>query len=125
AAFHAAEQLEYATDPAVRSVLSTIALDEARHAELAWRTVAWALREGGADVKRAIVEAFAAAEQCLFQARLGMASIPIESERLAAHGRPHPDNLHAALCRTLQQVIVPCAKALLADPTDGPIAATV
>ncbi len=41
-------------DPVVRKVLTTIADDEERHAELAWRTVAWALRAGGDDVRDAI-----------------------------------------------------------------------
>ncbi len=43
AALEAREALEYAQEPAVRAALETIARDEARHAELAWRTVAWAL----------------------------------------------------------------------------------
>ena len=46
AAVQAAEQLARAEDPAVRAALAKIAEDEARHAALAWRTVAWALRAG-------------------------------------------------------------------------------
>jgi hypothetical protein len=45
AAIEAAEQLAHASDPVVRSVLSRISEDETRHAELAWRFVAWALEQ--------------------------------------------------------------------------------
>jgi hypothetical protein len=45
AAIEAAEQLAHASDPAVKGVLSRISEDETRHAELAWRFVAWALEQ--------------------------------------------------------------------------------
>ena len=45
-------------DPVVRDVLASLAEDEARHAELAWRAVAWAVRAGGAPVRRAVAAAF-------------------------------------------------------------------
>jgi hypothetical protein len=38
----------FAEDPAVRQVLAKIAVDEARHAELAWRILEWALAERAA-----------------------------------------------------------------------------
>src|SRR5262249_21588545 len=41
-------------DEGVRAVLSRIADDEERHAELAFRTVAWAARAGGEPVARAL-----------------------------------------------------------------------
>lgn len=40
--------------PALRGVLERIAEDEERHAELAWRTLAWALAAGGAEVRAAL-----------------------------------------------------------------------
>src|SRR6185369_6085591 len=46
-------------DPIVRDLLSRIADDEERHAELAWRTVAWALTAGGAPVRDALTAAAA------------------------------------------------------------------
>ncbi len=52
-------ELEQTTDPAVRAVLSRIIEDETRHAELAWQTVAWALRVGGPEVREAVAAAFA------------------------------------------------------------------
>jgi hypothetical protein len=48
-------------DPVVRDVLEAIADDEERHAELAWKTVAWALRAGGGEVRDAIATAAGAA----------------------------------------------------------------
>jgi hypothetical protein len=50
---------ELATEPEVRAELGAIARDEAEHAVLSYRIVAWALRVGGADVRAAVVGAFA------------------------------------------------------------------
>jgi hypothetical protein len=61
AAILAAEQLEKASDTAVREALAMIAADEARHAELAWRVVAWAIEAGGDRVRAAVAAAFEAA----------------------------------------------------------------
>jgi hypothetical protein len=58
AAIEAAEKLALETDPTVQRVLAEIAEDEARHAELAWSTVAWALRTGGTEVRAAVQAAF-------------------------------------------------------------------
>ncbi|HEX9296687.1 MAG TPA: ferritin-like domain-containing protein [Polyangiaceae bacterium] len=51
AAIEAAEALQHASDPAIRAVLSRIADDETRHAELAWRFLRWAIADGGADIR--------------------------------------------------------------------------
>lgn len=48
------------TDPAVAAVLRRVADDELRHAELAFRFVAWAVRSGGPRVASAVARAFAA-----------------------------------------------------------------
>ncbi len=47
-------------DLEVRAILTRIAEDEERHAELAFRTVAWALGTGGDEVARGLDEALAA-----------------------------------------------------------------
>ena len=49
-----AEQSRTTSDPALRELLATMARDEERHAELAWRIVAWTLRTGGAEVARVL-----------------------------------------------------------------------
>jgi hypothetical protein len=109
AALQAAEQLAEATDPTVRAALAQIADDEARHAELAWRTVAWALRTGGAPVHAAVSAVFA--RLC------GSRSTPLEETAdgdLAAHGRLSPARLAAVADHASAQVIGPSARALLA-----------
>jgi hypothetical protein len=58
ATVQALDALAAATDPAVREVLEATVADETRHAELAWRFVAWAIAQGGAAVKEAVLQAF-------------------------------------------------------------------
>ena len=55
----ATEQQRRATDPVAAIALEKIAEDEARHAELAWRFVAWALSQGDEHLKAAVRETFA------------------------------------------------------------------
>jgi hypothetical protein len=43
-----------AASPALRAVLLRIADDEERHAELAWATLAWAVRMGGEEARHAL-----------------------------------------------------------------------
>jgi hypothetical protein len=54
----AREQLAVARDRDVQRALSRIAEDEARHAELAWRFVAWAISSGGDRIRSAARRAF-------------------------------------------------------------------
>jgi hypothetical protein len=109
AAIQAAEQLAHATDPAVRAALVVIAEDEARHAELAWRTVAWALRTGGAEVRAAVAAVFAEIGDPALSSE-AVATCPA----LLAHGRLSRSELEATLERGLREVVLPSAKALLA-----------
>ncbi|HKO47006.1 MAG TPA: ferritin-like domain-containing protein [Polyangiaceae bacterium] len=51
---------ERAPEPAVRAALLRMAEEEARHAVLSFRIVAWALRSGDAEVRASIHAAFAA-----------------------------------------------------------------
>jgi hypothetical protein len=76
-----------------RAVLARIASDEERHAELAWRTVAWCVRQGGGAVQRALAAA-------------------LEEERARSH---EPADVFDA-------VVVPCVEALL-RPEPSPAAA--
>jgi hypothetical protein len=98
------------SDYAVRSVLKQIAVDEGRHAQLAWRFVQWALGRSPA-VREAVREAFAAALREPIGARAWAADA--DPEQLRAHGRLSPDE-QVALCRdALVGVIGPAADALL------------
>lgn len=112
AAILASEQRERASDPAVKRVLSMIAEDEARHAELSWRIVAWALRIGGSNVRKAAADAFADA---IAAPQMGSAMVkgdaPDPGE--VAHGRLPESELGAARAAALRDVIKPAARALL------------
>jgi len=114
AAVVAAEELAAAEDPAVRSVLALIAEEEARHAELAWRTVAWAVRAGGAGVRAAVEEVFAG---------IGRGDVQAfdsgHDARLAAHGRLGDAARSEAAARAIEEVVRPAARALLASRGDG------
>jgi hypothetical protein len=109
AAVVAAEQLARATDPAVRAALEEIAADEARHAELAWRTVAWAMREGGSEVRdaveRALGDALAAGATAVGGGCVG--------PELSAHGRLGSAAMRTAAAGALSEVVAPAAAALL------------
>lgn len=56
-ALRLAERAETEPDPVVAGVLRRLAADERRHAALAWRTVQWAIGEGGAPVREAVAQA--------------------------------------------------------------------
>ncbi len=107
AAALAQAQRDAATDPAVRAALTQIAEDEARHAELAWRTVAWALRTGGDDVHAAVRDVFANARRHGLPAPSALA--------VPSHGLLGPDEHARIQRRILTDVIAPCAQALLAQ----------
>jgi hypothetical protein len=98
-----------AAHPAVRAILGRIADDEERHAELAFRTVAWALRTGGAAVERALRVAVG-------ELRAELAAPPggAAAPDLAAHGVLDAPTRAAVRRRALCEVVLPCAEALLA-----------
>jgi hypothetical protein len=105
----AAERLAVAEDAAARAALAVIAEDEARHAELAFRAVAWAIQVGGERVRAAVAVAashahFAGSES---------STISDESAPLTAHGQLDKRETRAAVARALREVIAPSARALL------------
>lgn len=57
AALVAERSAALATDPLIKEALGRTADDETRHAALAWRTLAWAMQQGGADVREAVRQA--------------------------------------------------------------------
>ncbi len=106
------EQLARATDPAVRAALEEIVEDEARHAELAWRTVAWALELGGDEVRRAVIEVLR--DAALYAPEAGDVLAPgARAASLGEHGRLDPATARAATERALEEVVRPCAARLL------------
>jgi hypothetical protein len=111
AAAVAMEQAHAASDPDVREVLSRIAEDEARHAELAWRTVAWAIGVGGDPIRAAVRRALARASRGASPP--GDRPAPADAERMAAHGRPRPETMQTARRLALEEVVLPSASILL------------
>jgi hypothetical protein len=85
AAWDAREKLAQYNDPTVREALARVAADEERHAELAWRAVAWAVRAGGDAAREALEDSFD---------RIS------ENQEIVAHA-------------LFSSVIAPCAEALL------------
>ncbi|XXT17925.1 ferritin-like domain-containing protein [Sorangium sp. So ce429] len=113
AALVAAEQRARAEDPAVRAALEAIADDEARHAELAWLTVAWAIGAGGEPVRRAVAGVFEAAAESLRRPPPAEAEAPRgRAAALAAHGHLAAADLRALSRAALAQVVLPCARSL-------------
>jgi hypothetical protein len=111
AAVAAMEQAHAASDPGVREILSRIAEDEARHAELAFRTVAWAIGVGGDPIRAAVQRGLARAMRGASSPDDGPA--PADAERMAAHGRPRPEAMQAARKLALEEVVLPSARILL------------
>lgn len=109
AALVAAEQLERSTDPAVRLVLGRIASDEARHAELAWRTVAWTIREGG----QAVADSIRSAAASLRAPRASAEDV--RPPRLERHGWLAEPARQEVFREGLRDIVLPCAGALLSN----------
>ena len=110
AAVEAREALDHARDPEVRAVLETIVRDETAHAELAWRTVAWALEARGAEVRPWVEAVFA---EATWPDGSGAVADRAE-EDLLAHGVVG-GGLRAELrVAAIREAVLPCARALLA-----------
>jgi hypothetical protein len=105
----AAAQLERAVDAGVKSALGRIVDDELRHAELAWRFVAWALEVGGPDVRATVEDAF---RRAIRAHRNGPRAAELAGDplRLADHGRLDATEQRRIELYVLEQVVDPCAR---------------
>ncbi len=112
AAVVASEQLARATDPAVRAALARIAADEARHAELAWRTVAWAVKVGGSEVRAAVEDALRGA-LAVDDRSVAPAAWPCLAV-MEAHGRLDAATVARVVVGAMADVVAPAARTLLA-----------
>jgi hypothetical protein len=124
AAIEAAEACAHCEDGAARLVLERIARDETRHAELAWRFVAWGLEVGPEGLRERARAAFATAtEHTATEPTAPALSAPAGLDReLARHGLIG-GSLRAELRnRVLREVIAPCARALLDKPPGASVA---
>jgi hypothetical protein len=133
AALCAAEALAAASDSDVRRTLALITRDEQRHAELAWRFLAWALTEDDSGqvattlrIELTRVTQDLEDDQATTRDPVGDAARQTDSA-LARHGilsaRQHRELARAALL----DLVLPCAERLLAfhSRTDGPSAGPV
>ncbi|MFT3770335.1 MAG: ferritin-like domain-containing protein [Minicystis sp.] len=112
AAFGAAAARDEAQDPAVRAALDEIARDEAEHAALAFRFVAWALKQGDARVRGAVEAAFG---EALRAAPMQLPDGEGDAGVLRAHGQLPAGERRALAARCLDEVVGPCARALLRE----------
>ncbi len=99
-----AEALHHATDPAVVAALSRMRRDEDRHAELAWRTLAWALSmdpTSAGPVDAALERAIA---------RLGTEGFA-HPGGLDRFGLLRPSQAEACRAAAIRGVIEPCREA--------------
>jgi hypothetical protein len=94
-----ADSSRKAADPVLRDLLAKMAADEERHAELAWRIVAWALRTGGDEVAHALTDA----QNDAIDELVSIA--------------PGTNELRATV---LREVVLPCTVALLSQTNPGP-----
>jgi hypothetical protein len=132
AALEAAEALAGTTDPEVRRVLESIAHDERRHAELAFRFVAWALDQRPASgLRRALAAVLDATVGASRSARgAGAGSSPSratpaagdaahDEAQLEGHGVLSERRRSALRHAALEEVVVPCVRRLLAAGTSA------
>jgi hypothetical protein len=120
AALIAREAARLAEDPTARALLTQIAEDEARHAELAWRFVAWAL-----DTHPALASEL---EGALLEARARTMVVPERepAETVAAFhaaGRLTEAERTAFAHEALGEVVTPCLRGLLSAAAYTPSAA--
>lgn len=115
----ASEQLALAQDPQVRRVLARIVKDETRHAELAWKFVAWAIAEEQRGSARATGVSVAVARAAKHAIAVTRAMIirpaPADLAAWHAHGRLTCAEARDASERAIQDVVLPCLGALTRD----------
>ena len=113
AALTAKKQAEQATDLATRQLLDRIANDETRHAELAWRFVAWALQQTKpATLATVLREEF---RKALAPSPSTALDYPahVHRESWTRYGRLSERDKIELRKRTLSDVVRPCLNALL------------
>jgi len=106
----AEEQAARATDLACASLLRRIARDETRHAELAWRFVAWAVARGGAGVARAVEIAIDRA--CRKTLAMHVRPLAVDAAAWSAHGRLACAEARAIAARGIAEIVGPAARSL-------------
>ena len=101
----ASVQLRNATDPAVRHLLIRIINEEAEHAELAWDTLRWCLRQGGPEVRERL--------KSIFSEPYTPSASEFPLEPLYGHGLPSEAQMLAHLTQGYELVVRAAAKHIL------------
>lgn len=96
-----------AADADTRRTLETIAEDETRHAELAWRFVGWALSSGDPAVRDAVEEAF---EDVRMPEAFDGGLRGISASTLRAHGLLDEVAARKIVARVAAEVLSPCIR---------------
>jgi hypothetical protein len=104
----AREQALAADDPEMRAALESIAEDEARHAELSWKIVAWAVGRGDERVRHAVERALSSPLPPLDR----VASTTLEE--LAPYGVLSNERTARVVEHGLRSVVEPARRALRA-----------
>jgi hypothetical protein len=100
-----------ARDPHAAALLERVAADEARHAELAWRFLRWALDAGGEPTERAAVAAF---RRAVARTRAMIVRPPAyDVATWRAHGRTTCEEARTIAEAGIRDVLEPCFAALL------------
>jgi hypothetical protein len=121
AALQARTALSRATDLEVRRALERIAQDEAQHAELAWRFLAWAMQRLGAPLAAELRRQLAALSKA--PAPVGESESASVQAALHAAGRLSAAEQAQLMQLGLRELIAPCAATLLGLATPQPVLA--
>lgn len=111
AAVEAAEAAEHAESPALADLLRSVAEDERRHAELAWKFVAWALQQSDVSLRHEVRQLF---DHEINQRRpISHRPLTATEQVLAAHGKLPEPFRRELRARVLCEVVAPSVAALL------------
>lgn len=110
AALSAQRAANHCKDPQARATLIQIAQDEARHAELAWQTLAWALTQAPAEVRAALL---VCARDSAYTPDRKPATATAIDQRGQDFGRLTPTLLAQAHADAITQIIEPMLASLL------------
>jgi hypothetical protein len=116
AAVLALEQAQHASDVAIREALLQVAEDETRHAELAFRFVAWALTQGGSELRDLLRHEI---ERKLLQLPEPASTSGLSRAQLHYYGRLAADEQRALYRQVYDGVLRPTFAALLAGEPAG------
>jgi hypothetical protein len=110
----AREQARLAGDDGTRLALSEVAEDEARHAQLAFRFVAWALAQAGPALRALLHDEV---ERGLSRLPEPSATAGVPLAALHHHGRPSADEQRTLYWQAREWILRPALAALLGSST--------